>query len=498
MGDPLYPNNSITYPNLTAFLNNAVDNVSVNAGYPMQGTRKWLYLLFVQNDFKLTPELTLNLGLRYEYYSVNKEVRDRIRVFDAWECKGFCPAGTTPYYPDRNNFDPRVGLAWAPKALKGKTVFRTGGGVYHGPGQVDDANTALDNYVTNFSLTRNEAPTLSYPITPYLGLARDVGITPRSLQRDRRDLYSANWGLSVQQVLPSSFLMQVAYNGSVGKKLFARLDINRLDVVTRTRMLPTFGRIDEKRQDGNSNFNALQISLHRGVARGLNWGTEYMWSHSINDASTGAGEGDRPQNSDCRACDRASGSQDIRHTFTSNWVYALPFGKGQKHLTDGPAARILGGWELSGIWTMRTGRPLNISMSRSTNDLPDGNSRSPRPDLVPGVSIYPEHRTFENWLNPAAFAAPKSRTWGNLGRMIARGPGAGQVDFSLQKVNNITESKSIVFRIEAFNITNRTQPGNPGTTWTTPATFGLISSGLNRTIGSGTARQLQLALRLRF
>jgi hypothetical protein len=499
VADPMWANWGVTYPNRTAFLNNAVDSVSIGAGYPTQGTRKWMYMFFVQNDFKVTPELTLNLGLRYEYYSVNREVRDRYRVFDAWECKGFCPMGTPWYFHDRNNFDPRVGLAWAPKALKGKTVIRTGGGIYHGPGQVDDVNTALDNYVSNYSLTRNEAPTLSYPITPYLGLAKEVGITPRSLQRDRRDLYSSNWGLSIQQELVFGFITQVAYNGSVGKKLFARLDINRLDPVTRTRRLPTFGRIDEKRQDGNSNFNALQISLHRRVARGLNWGTEYMWSHSINDMSVGAGEGARPQNSDCRACDRGNSSYDIRQTITSNWVYTLPFGKGQKFLDSGPAARILGGWEMSGIWTMRTGRTLNITMSRSSSDLPDGNSRDPRPNLVPGVSIYPEGgRTFDRWLNPAAFAAPASRTWGNLGARIARGPGAAQVDFALQKVNHITEKKTITLRFEAFNLFNRVQAANPGTTWTSPASFGLVSSGLNRTIGSGTARQLQLAMRLNF
>ena len=154
---------------------------------------------------------------------------------------------------------------------------------------------------------------------------------------------------------------------------------------------------------------------------------------------------------------------------------------------------------MSGIWTMRTGRPLNISMSRSTNDLPDGNSRNPRPNLVLGVPIYPAGGSdFDHWFNPAAFSTPASRTWGNLGRMIARGPGAGQVDVALQKVNRIREGTSITFRIEAFNLTNHTQAGNPGTTLTSPASFGIISSGLNRTIGSGTARQLQLALRLRF
>jgi len=499
VGDPLYASNAVTYPSRTAFLNNQVDNVAVNSGYPMQGTRKWMYMAFMQNDFKIRPELTVNLGLRYEVYGVNREVRDRYRVFDQWECNGFCPMGTQWYKPDHNNFDPRVGLAWAPKALKGKTVIRTGGGIYHGPGQVDDVNTPLDNYISNYSLTRAEAPALSYPIAPYLGLAKEVGITPRSMQRDRSDLYSANWGLSIQQELVAGFMTQVAYNGSVGKKLFARLDINRLDLVTRTRRLPTFGRIDEKRYDGNSNFNALQISLHRRVARGLNWGTEYMWSHSINDMSVGAGEGARPQNSDCRACDRGSSAQDIRQTFTSNWVYAMPFGKGQKYLTSGPAARILGGWEMSGIWTMRTGRVLNITMSRSSNDLPDGNSRDPRPNLVPGVSIYPAGgRTYSNWYNPAAFAIPASRTWGNLGRGIARGPGAGQVDWALQKVNHITEKKTITLRFEAFNLFNFTQAANPGSTWTSPASFGIVSAGLNRTIGSGTARQLQLAMRLNF
>lgn len=499
VGDPVYGNYTVTYPSRTAFLNNAVDSVAIGAGNAVLGTRKWSYYAYAQDDFKLKPELTLNLGLRYEYYGVNSEVADRYRVFDLYECLGFCPHGTPWYFADRNNFDPRIGIAWAPKALHGKTVIRTGAGIYHGPGQVDDVNASLDNYADNYSLTSAEAPDLSFPIDPFLSLARNVGLTPRSLQRDRRDLYSTNWGFAIQQQLPANFVTQVAYTGNVGKKLFARLDINRLDEVTRTRFLPNFGRIDEKRQDGNSNFNALQVSLHRRVARGLNWGTEYMWSHSINDNSIGAGEGARPQNSSCRACDRGDSSQDIRHTITSNWVYSLPFGKGEKFLNNGPAAHILGGWEMSGIWTMRTGRSLNVYMSRSSKDLPDGNSRNPRPDLVPGVSIYPAGGpTFDQWFNPAAFTAPASRTWGNLGRAIARGPGLAQVDFALQKASHITEGTTITFRAEAFNIFNRIQAGNPGTNFTSSGSFGIVSSGLNRTIGTGTSRQLQLALRLRF
>ena len=142
---------------------------------------------------------------------------------------------------------------------------------------------------------------------------------------------------------------------------------------------------------------------------------------------------------------------------------------------------------------------LTVSIARATGAVPDGNTSGQRPNIVPGMSIYPEGGpTFAQWFNPAAFAIPANGTWGNAGRSIATGPGLAQVDFALQKQNRITEGTSLVFRIEAFNLLNRTQAGNPGTTLTSPATFGVVTSGLNRTIGTGTSRQLQLALRLNF
>jgi len=326
-----------------------------------------------------------------------------------------------------------------------------------------------------------------------------VGVTPRSLQRDRRDLYSAQWGLLIQQQLPASFITQIGYVGSAASKVTTRKYINNLDPVTKVRPLPTFGRMDEKNNDGKSNFNALQVSLHRRVARGLTLGTEYMWSHSINDNSIGGGEGSQPQNNFCRACDRGNSPQDIRHTVTSNWIYELPFGRNQRYLQSGLPSKILGGWETSGIWTARTGRMLTVSVARSTADVPDGNTSGQRPDLVPGVSVYPAGGpTFAQWLNPAAFAIPARGTWGNAGRVVATGPGLAQIDVVLQKTTRVTEGQSIVFRVESYNLPNRIQAGNPGTTLTSPASFGLVNSGLNRTIGTGTSRQLQLALRYNF
>jgi hypothetical protein len=257
--------------------------------------------------------------------------------------------------------------------------------------------------------------------------------------------------------------------------------------------------MDEKNNDGKSNFNALQLSLHRRVSRGAMIGTEYMWSHSINDNSIGGGEGSQPQNNFCRACDRGNSPQDIRHTITSNWIYQLPFGPGQRYLDTGFASKVLGGWEASGIFTARTGRMLSVSIARSSADVPDGNTSGQRPDLVSGVSVYAVGGpTFAQWLNPAAFAIPARGTWGNAGRVVATGPGLAQMDLALQKNTRFTERTSLVYRIEAFNLTNRTQAGNPGTTLTSPASFGIITSGLNRTIGTGTARQLQMALRFLF
>ncbi len=495
VADPAMDSMSVSYANRQALLDNKVDSVSITGGNDVLGTRKTYYYAYVQNDFKVRPNLTLNFGLRYEYYGVNREVNDRYRVFDMWACHGFCPHGTPWYNPDRNNFDPRIGFAWS----KGKTVIRTGGGIYHGPGQIDDVNTPLDNTAERFSLTALEAPGLAFPVAPFLALARDVGVTPRSLQRDRRDLYNIQWGFSIQRELPASFLTQIGYVGSSGVKLFARQYINNVDPATKVRPLPTFGRMDEKRQDGKANFNALQLSLHRRVARGLNWGSEYMWSHAINDGNIGGGEGQQPQIATCRACDRGNSAQDIRHTITSNFMYELPFGPGRSYLKSGPASAILGGWETSGIWTMRTGRMLTVSISRSASAVPDGNTSYQRPNIVPGVSIYPAGGpTFAQWFNPAAFAIPANGTWGDAGRIVATGPGLVQVDFSLQKNTRLAEGKSLVLRLETFNLFNRTQAGNPGTTFTSPASFGLINAGLNRTIGSGTSRQLQVAMRFIF
>ncbi len=143
----------------------------------------------------------------------------------------------------------------------------------------------------------------------------------------------------------------------------------------------------------------------------------------------------------------------MRHTFTTNGVYELPFGYGKQFLNNnGLAAKVFGGWELAGIVSARTGLPVNITISRKAAALPDGNTSSQRPNLVPGVSIYAANQSIINWFNPAAFSTPANGTWGNLGRYIANGPGNYEFDTSLQKRFRVTERLGVNLRAAAYNL----------------------------------------------
>jgi hypothetical protein len=233
----------------------------------------------------------------------------------------------------------------------------------------------------------------------------------------------------------------------------------------------------------------------------------YMWSHGITDASIGAGESIAFQNMACRACDRSSTSVDVRHNMTASAIYNLPFGPGKRFFNAGLPSRILSGWELAGIASARTGLPVNITMTRKATALPDGNTSSQRPNLVPGVPIYATNQTIGNWFNPAAFALPANGTWGNLGRYIANGPGMYEIDSSLQKRFRITERLGLNFRAAAYNLFNHPIFKNPSSgigalTGNPPAvsgSFGRITSIINTgAVGTGAPRRIEFMFRAEF
>jgi hypothetical protein len=491
----------ISYASLDDFIHNRLDSIGVDAALGIGGMRRTFWMGYGQDEIKVRPNLTLNLGLRYEYYTVMHEVKDRAAVVDLRGCGGFCPPGTPYYSPDRNNFAPRVGVAWSPARFRGKTVIRMGFGVYYGAAQNDDFSDPHESTASRLSLTADDVPNLSYPITRFLGQATTQGVAPKGIARDRRDLYYENWDFLIQQQLPHSFVGQIGYVGSEGHKLFTNRPVNLLDPVTRKRPYPMFGQFGVKGSDANNNFNALQATLQRHFTAGWLWQTQYMWSHAISDGSVGAGESISVENASCRACDRSDSSYDVRHTITMNSIYQLPFGPGKPYLHfGGVAGKLIEGWALNGLATASTGRPVNIVVTRAAGDLPDGNRSNQRPDLVPGMSIYPSGgQTIRNWFNLAAFKVPAKGTWGNFGRNAARGPGLYEIDLGLEKRTLVTEHTSVSFRAEAFNLFNHPIYANPFNNISTPARFGQITNVLNSgVVGTGTPRRLQFMLRLDF
>ena len=487
---------ALTYSSPDNFVHNILDDYNFVGQLTLGGNRRTYYMPYVQDTFKVSSSLTLNLGLRYEYYTVLHEVRDRLAVV-TFACGGFCPKGTPLYFPVRTDFMPRLSLAWLPGGSSGKTVIRAGFGMYFSPNQMDDFSDGHESTGQRFDVSSATVPNLSWPVSPALLPAPSY--SPKSWDQHRRDGYDEDWVLAVQRQLPHNFLGQIAYQGSEGHRLFSATRVNRIDPLTGTRPLPDFGEFNQKANHGNANFHSLQVSARRNLTAGWLWEAHYMWAHTLSDNGFGAGQYPDIENMSCIKCSYSSSDVDIRHSLSANSVYELPFGPGRRFLNaGGVAGKVLGGWELSGVSTATTGRPIDILIDRSPTDLPDGMARNQRPDLVPGVSIYPAHRTINNWFNPAAFAVPAPGTWGNLGRNVGRGPGYYEIDTALEKETAITEQVSLKFRAEAFNLLNHSIYGDPASD-VSAASFGVITSPLNSgATGIGTPRRIQFMLRLQF
>ncbi len=489
---------SVSYADAPSFIANTAASATYLQGEGVVGNRRTFAMGYFQDDFKVSPELTLNLGLRYEYYSVAHEILNRSAVVDIAGCGGFCAKGTPYYSPNPKDFGPRVGMAWAPRALHGKTTIRSGFGIYFGGNQNDDFSDPAESAVPRYTLTSTDFPALSYPLVAFLNPANQL-FSPKAIDRHRKDLSYNNWDFVAQQEVGRGFLAQVGYVGSEGHHLFDKYTVNLINPATGKRPLAAFSSFGLKANDGNNNFNALQASIQRRFVRGLLFQMNYMWSHGIADASDGSGTGITFQDMGCRACDRSSTDIDVRHNMVMNGVWELPFGHGKQFLTSGIASSILGGWSLSGLATARTGKPVNITWSRKAATLPDRNTSGQRPDYVPGQPIYAATRTIPTvWFNKAAFALPASGVWGNLGRYIANGPNNCEIDTGLQKRFRVTEKLGINFRASAFNLLNNPQWGNPSGN-SSSASFGRITSILNTgATGTGAPRRVEFMFRAEF
>jgi hypothetical protein len=387
--------------------------------------------------------------------------------------------------------------------LKGKTVIRTGFGIYHEDGQLDDQNLPNSNEVFRFALSSKTISGLTFPVDPFVAGATGV-VSPRAEDRRRKDTGVTQWGLSVEQLLPENFVGTISYVGSKGTRLLTLSEVNVVNPLTGKRPFPAFGQVDWRGNANNSSYNGLSLALKRTFSQGLLFSVHYMWSHEIDNGSDGSGDGDSlvAQNVNCLACERASGVFDARHVVNATLIYELPFGAGKTYLTQpGVLRSIFGAWEVTSLASAHTGFPVNVTVDRSASSVPDGNTNNQRPDLVPGVSLTPPGgATPSQWINPAAFTVPAPGTFGNTPRNFLRGPGVWQVDMGMGKYLLSTERLRLQFRAEVFNIFNHPQYGAPQADISAaPGVFGSILSLVNTgPVGTGTPRQLQFALRASF
>jgi hypothetical protein len=507
----------------TGFVNASLYQIAFTAPWCCHKFRRTFYLPYFQDEWKVTPTLTLNLGLRWEYYGVANEADNRTTVFDVNQFHGVClgsgstngpfptPINTPPcprnpalYNSDYTNFDPRVSFAWAPSALNGKTVIRAGFGIYTGAAQNDDLNAGLesDRYTAFVNLDPSGPGTPLLPayqqtVPDLSGLGSNVANLqqPRALQRHgRRDLYVETWGFSIDHELPGNFIAIAQYLGSHGVRLFSRGGVNFCATKPDsngncTRPLDQYypggdpyGSVDYKSDIGASSYNAMLLSLQRRFTNGLAFQAGYTWSHSINDGSVGGGESNGPENVNCLPCDYGPSVFDIRHNVAADVVYDLPFGDGKRFLNEGGVVnKIVGGWAFSSVGLWHTGHPLTITMNISPTQLPDGNDQTTqRPDLVPGVPLLLPGgvHNYTIPINPAAFAPPPLAqgtdqfgvpyaSYGLVGQFgdapngLIRALNSWQIDMSLMKTTKITERVSVEFGVQIFNIFNHVQLGDP-------------------------------------
>ena len=493
-----------------AFLANQLNTFQTTAALPDKGLRKEQFAGYAQDQWKAARDLTLNYGLRYNFFSPFHEAHNNEDPFDIASCGGYCGIGTQFYFNNYLGFDPRVGVAYAPANLGGNTVFRAGFGIYHGENQLGDEDSPVVNTEPSVTLTSGKTVQYSYPVPPALTPSTGLALTPRSMARHHPDSYTEQWTGSVQQAFPGHTVLTLTYLGVKGTHLFRRSYTNLIDPATGARPLPQYpSEIDTKFNEGKSIFHALQVNLNRRFNNGLFLAANYMLSHALNDGSTGAGEADSAQNVNCFNCEYATGDDDVRNTGNVSAVYELPFGRGRKYFSTGRGADILvGGWSVNTLFEARAGLPVNVSLSRSANVLPDGNNVNERPNRVPGVPIYLPGRGINAYLNPAAFSVPAAGTWGNAGRNIANGPPLWQDDSTVEKTFHVTERSNVIFRAEAFNLFNRAQYGQPGSTLNVGSagqiaptgSFGKITSTVNPTglVGTGTPRELEFSLRITY
>jgi hypothetical protein len=512
------------------FLLGAVSSWS--AGYtPITGGRQKNPQVFIQDDFKALPNLTINVGLRFERQAGWHEVANRLGTFDPTlqnplsgnlGAMWVSPAnGRSSLMDGVNVWLPRVSFAWSPRR---QWSVRGGFGIYSLPWSIDTYSggamgfgTASSGSISNTDQTtplfyaQNPNPPIfvqngcvpgtgcyvqaSHDPAGYNG--QSVNFIPKHVPVGK----NYEWTVSVQREI-RNMVVEAAYVGNHGKNLPYPVNINQVPQdklgllpVQNYRPYPQFSAVNGNYFDAFSNYHALQLSFTKRFSRGFTFNTNYTWSKMMSNYDS-SGWGSRNgtntiQNSYARKSTYSLSNFDIPQAWKGSVVYALPFGKGKAFLNRGGVLNALaGGWQVSSLFQYQSGNVFTVSMnSNSTNSQ----ANSQYPNVVPGVPLYPDQKTAAQWFNPAAFVSPGQYQYGNAGRNILRGPRFSDVDFSASKTLLLPkwERGQIQFRFDATNALNHTSLGIPNTS-IGGSTAGQITG------AALSGRTLQLGARLAF
>ncbi len=487
------------YSNPADFLANRPNRVQFTFGVPRYYAKSWNLAGFIQDDFKVSSRLVLNLGVRYEYYSVFRD-KDGLLFNPGNPLNAvsvpprFRPADSG-YDSDKNNFLPRVGLAWSLDS-EGKTVVRSGFGMSVAPQNLRNFSQMFaygPNVLFRYRFTGSDITNLGlkYP----LGNAEALQIVQNQVVAKSFEIfdernpnpYAMQWSLDIQRQLASTLVFQTGYVGTRGLKVTMSHNINQPDRVTNVRPFP--GALESLYKDAsdNSAYHAWQSSLRKRLSNDLSFNVNYTYSKTlaISKGDFWPGEDTRAQDEKNFAENWGRHAQDRTHVFVWDLVYNAPF---DRWLNANSALRhVAGGWQVAGIFTAASGGPLEVSQPSSTD--------SARPDYIGGDPYLRGSNRFQ-YLNPAAFArvptGPGGATIrpGNLGKNALSAPGSWNVNFSLAKEFKFVERYSLRFRADMFNALNHANLGGPITD-IRQADFGLI-----RTVSG--ARTIQLGVRFAF
>jgi hypothetical protein len=463
---------------------------SLQAPYQKSYLRENIIDGYALDDWRALSNLSINAGLRYEYFSPYSEKYDHLATLDTGDdfaqVATVTPNSIGPFSgkfprtlvkPEKDDLSPRIGIAWSPVR---NTVVRTGYGINYTNGQyvkfVQDF--AFQPPFANVQTNENTSGT-----TPTVTLANGFPAPQTAgnyaVNKNYRLPYVQVWDLDVQHTFPLGIVLNVGYNGSKG----TRLDI--VDAPGRSATGSLSGVLYDYDNDvAFSNFNALAVRLRKRMQDGIALGATYTYSHSIDNATSIGGNGGTSagiaQNWQNLLAEESNSSFDVRHKVRGDFVYELPFGPDEHYLTSGNIlSKSLNGLSVSGTFSFATGNPLTPNYEAAILDVARGSTGSLRPDRVPGVALTKGGGSLNNWFNKAAFATPAG-TYGTASRFSIPGPGTISDDVSLSKTHRFAEMKTLEVRATIDNFFNTVQ-----------------YSGVDTTLGSGTYGEVTSAAAMR-